>query len=340
VKFVDEATITVTGGCGGDGSLSFRREKFLPKGGPDGGNGGRGGDVFLIVQPNLNTLAHFRYTRVFRGRNGNSGSGKNCSGAAGPSCEVHVPVGTLVFDAESNELISDMVNDRQRSVVAYGGKGGSGNARFKSSTNRTPRKITRGTIGEERRLRLELEVLADVGLLGLPNAGKSTLLNSISNANPKVSDYPFTTLYPQLGVVEHELNRFVMADIPGLIKGAAAGAGLGIRFLRHLRRTRLLLHVVDVGTEQLSNAIRAVTTVEQELHAFDEKLASRPRWLILNKVDLLGSKDIHRISDEIVRKLSWTGPIFVISASTGVGCEALIKDILSWICKTQDSSLL
>ena len=331
MKFVDEMTISVSGGHGGDGSLSFRREKFLPKGGPDGGNGGKGGDVILVVHPNLNTLADFRYTRTFRGKNGQPGSGKNCTGAMGADCEVPVPVGTLIFDADSNELIADMIELAQRSIVAYGGKGGTGNTRFKSSTNRTPQKITPGGYGDERRLRLELRVLADVGLVGLPNAGKSTLLRKISSAKPKVGDYPFTTLYPELGIIERDFERFTIADIPGLIEGAAVGAGLGTRFLRHLKRTRLLLHILDVGMEQSIDSINGYRVVEQELHSFDQELAARSRWLIMNKVDLLKSEDIELLSNEIVKRLSWRGPVYTVSASTGEGCEDLIRAIFSWI---------
>jgi GTP-binding protein len=331
MKFVDETTITVSAGNGGDGSLSFRREKFLPKGGPDGGNGGRGGDVILVVEPDLNTLADFRYTRIFRAKNGSQGSGKNCTGRAGTNCEVRVPIGTLVFDADSNELITDMVDVCQRPVVAYGGKGGAGNTQFKSSTNRAPRKTTPGKLGEKRRLRLELQVLADVGLLGLPNAGKSTLLRAMSSARPKVGDYPFTTLYPQLGIVERELHRFVIADIPGLIKGAAMGVGLGISFLKHLRRTRLLLHVVDIGTEKYSDPINAVRTVEHELKAFDEQLATRSRWIVFNKADLISQNEVDQVATTLLGALSWADPFYVISATTGEGCASLTADIFSWI---------
>ena len=335
MKFVDETTITVSAGDGGDGSLSFRREKFLPKGGPDGGNGGRGGDVVLVVEPGLTTLVDFRYTRTFRATSGSRGSGKNCTGGTGANCEVRVPIGTLVFDSYSNELITDMVDVCQRSVVAHGGKGGAGNAQFKTSTNRAPRRTTPGKMGEERRLRLELQVLADVGLLGLPNAGKSTLLRAVSRARPKVGEYPFTTLYPHLGIVERESDRFVMADIPGLIKGAATGAGLGINFLRHLRRTRLLLHVVDIGKEKSSDSIEAIRTVEGELIAFDKELATRSRWMILNKADLVAQGEADRVAAKLIRALAWTGPCYVISAATGEGCESLTGDVFSWIYKAQ-----
>jgi GTP-binding protein len=337
MKFVDETTITVSAGNGGDGSLSFRREKFLPKGGPDGGNGGRGGDVVVVVEDGLNTLADFRYTRMFRAKNGSRGAGKNCTGGAGSNCEVQVPIGTLVYDADSNELIADMVDIFQRSVVAYGGKGGAGNAQFKSSTNRTPRKTTSGKKGEERCLRLELQVLADVGLLGLPNAGKSTLLRAVSSAKPKVGEYPFTTLYPHLGIVERELDRFVMADIPGLIKGAATGAGLGISFLRHLRRTQLLLHVVDIATEKAADSINAIRTVECELEAFDEELATRSRWIILNKADLVDKEEANRVASELIGTLAWKNPWYVISAATGEGCASLTGDVFSWIGEAQQN---
>jgi GTP-binding protein len=339
MKFVDETTIIVSAGSGGDGALSFRREKFLPKGGPDGGNGGKGGDVVLVVEPGLNTLSNFRYTRTFRASDGSRGAGKNCTGSTGANCEVQVPIGTLVFDADSNELITDMTDGCQRSVVAYGGKGGVGNAHFKSSTNRAPRRTTLGKIGEERRLHLELQVLADVGLLGFPNAGKSTLLRAVSSATPKVGEYPFTTLYPQLGIVERESDRFVMADIPGLIKGAATGAGLGISFLRHLRRTRLLLHVVDIGTEKSSDSINAIRAVERELKAFDEELATRSRWMILNKADLVAEDEAERVATELIGTISWTGPWYVISAATGEGCASMMEDIFSWIAKTQQDGL-
>jgi GTP-binding protein len=331
MKFVDEATIIVSAGHGGDGSLSFRRDKYLPKGGPDGGNGGRGGDVVLVVESSMSTLADFRYTRAFRAKNGSRGSGQNRTGGAGQNCEIPIPVGTLVFDANSNELITDMVDVSQRFIVAYGGSGGAGNVQFKSSTNRAPRRTTPGKLGEERRLNLELRILADVGLLGFPNAGKSTLLQAVSSAKPKVGSYPFTTLYPQLGIVENEWDRFVVADIPGLIKGAATGAGLGVSFLKHLRRTRLLLHIVDIGTEKTSDSINAIHTVEHELKAFDEELATRSRWMILNKADLVGRDEAERVAAKLIGALSWTGPCYVISAATGEGCTSLMRGIFSWI---------
>ncbi len=335
MKFVDETIITVSAGCGGKGALSFRREKFLSKGGPDGGNGGRGGNVILVVEPGLNTLADFRYRRVFQATHGSPGSSDNRTGASGENREVKVPMGTLVFDLATNELIVDMVADCQKFVVAYGGKGGAGNAQFKSSTNRTPRKTVGGKNGDSRQLRLEIQILADVGLLGLPNAGKSTLLQALSNARPKIGEYPFTTLYPQLGVVEDDYHSFVMADIPGLIEGAAAGAGLGTSFLRHLRRTRLLLHLVDIGTELTSDVIKSMRIIEKEIKSFDKELAARPRWVVLNKADCIDAEEVQDVSDEIARALPWTGPLYVISAITGDGCKALREDIFSWIATNQ-----
>jgi len=331
VNFVDEAIISVKGGRGGDGSQSFRREKFLPKGGPDGGNGGNGGDVILVVDTQINNLSLFRYAREFRGKNGQPGSGKNCTGARGSDCEISVPPGTLVFDVESNDFIADMVGDSYRVTVAYGGQGGLGNAHFKSSTNRAPRKIIPGNLGEGRELRLELQVLADVGLLGLPNAGKSTLLSSISNAKPLVGSYPFTTLHPQLGIAEYQFERFTVADIPGLIKGAAMGVGLGTRFLRHLKRTRLLLHILDIGSVGPNDVVENCKSIEYELEAFDEKLSTLPRWLILNKCDLLEKREIAIMAQEVKNQLGWTGPIHIISAHTRDGCDRLVEDIMSYL---------
>ncbi len=335
MNFVDEAIISVKGGRGGDGSQSFRREKFLPKGGPDGGNGGKGGDVMLVVDTQINNLSLFRYAREFKGKNGAQGSGKNCTGASGADYEISVPPGTLVFDVESNDFIADMVSDNHRVTVAYGGQGGMGNAQFKSSTNRSPRKTIPGYPGEERELRLELRVLADVGLLGLPNAGKSTLLSFISNAKPLIGSYPFTTLHPQLGIVEYQFDRFTVADIPGLIKGAAKGAGLGIQFLRHLQRTRLLLHILDIGIMEASEVIENCQSIEYELESFDQKLMALPRWLILNKCDLLGEKEVAIITQKIKKQLTWTGPIHIISAHTGEGCDSLVEDIMVCLKKNK-----
>ncbi|MBO68734.1 MAG: GTPase ObgE [Acidiferrobacteraceae bacterium] len=331
MKFVDEAVITVAAGHGGSGSLSFRREKFLPKGGPDGGNGGKGGDVVLIAHTHLNTLAHFRYSRIFRGEPGHAGSSNNRTGAAGADCEVGVPVGTLVYDANSMEFITDMVGSGDRFVVAYGGKGGSGNSRFKSSTNRAPDKITEGKTGDGRRLRFELRVLADIGLLGLPNAGKSTLLAAVSAAQPKIGSYPFTTLNPQLGIVEQGLERFVMADIPGLIDGAAQGAGLGTKFLKHLSRTRLLLQLVDISSNSVGDAIEAVHTIETEITTFSETLASQPRWIVFNKIDLVDNYHIEELVSAFAKQYPWNGPLFAISGNSGKGCSELINAIFDWM---------
>jgi GTP-binding protein len=302
-------------------------------GGPDGGDGGRGGDVVLVSDAGLNTLADFRFTRKFKAENGAPGAGRNKTGRQGAACEVKMPAGTIVSDADTGEVIVDMSRSKMPFVVAKGGRGGAGNARFKSSTNQAPRHTTKGKPGEERRLRLELRVLADVGLLGLPNAGKSTLLRAISQARPKVADYPFTTLYPELGVVDVGPGEgFVVADIPGLIEGAAQGAGLGVRFLRHLRRTRLLLHVVDIsGFDPASEPLNAIRSVEAELAAFGHDLEKLPRWLVLNKCDFLEKSAVGSAADRIVRELSWTAPVFTISAMKGDGCRELVHEVYSWL---------
>jgi len=329
MKFVDEATIEVLAGKGGDGCLSFRREKFVPRGGPDGGDGGRGGDVVLVADGGINSLAQFRYKRKFSAVDGKGGAGRNRTGAGGEDCRIRVPAGTLVYDADTKERITDINRSDTTFVVAQGGRGGVGNIRFKSSTNRAPRRTVPGTPGDARTLRLELQVLADVGLLGLPNAGKSTFLRAVSQARPKVADYPFTTLHPQLGVVDIDVDSsFVIADIPGLIDGAAAGAGLGVRFLNHLRRTRLLLHMVDVGPEISNDPVADIKTVENELAAFDPDLASRPRWLVLNKVDLMSDEEADQILQTLVESLSWTSPSFVVSGLTGKGCRDLARSKL------------
>jgi len=338
MKFVDEATIEVLAGKGGDGCLSFRREKFVPRGGPDGGDGGRGGDVVLVADGGINSLAQFRYKRKFSAVNGKGGAGRNRTGAGGEDCRIRVPAGTLVYDADTKERITDINRSDTTFVVAQGGRGGVGNIRFKSSTNRAPRRTVPGTPGDARTLRLELQVLADVGLLGLPNAGKSTFLRAVSQARPKVADYPFTTLHPQLGVVDIDVDSsFVIADIPGLIDGAAAGAGLGVRFLNHLRRTRLLLHMVDVGPEISNDPVADIKTVENELAAFDPDLASRPRWLVLNKVDLMSDEEADQILQTLVESLSWTSPSFVVSGLTGKGCRELVFGVQGWL-KKQDQS--
>jgi len=325
MKFVDEARIRVEAGNGGDGVVSFRREKFVPLGGPDGGDGGRGGDIVLVANSGLNTLADFRFTTTFRAEHGARGAGTRSTGRSGADLLVPVPLGTVVTDADSGELIGDLTRAGERLLVARGGKGGLGNAHFKSSTNRAPRRFIPGAPGEQRDLQLELQVLADVGLLGLPNAGKSTLLRAVSEARPRVADYPFTTLHPQLGVVRVGTERsFVMADIPGLIEGAAEGAGLGIRFLKHLSRTRILLHLVDVApVDPGAEPVKAVKALAAELKKFSKDLAKRERWLVLNKIDLLAPDERDLQVRKIVQGLRWKGPVFTVSAATGEGCQAL-----------------
>lgn len=332
MKFVDEAAIRVEAGDGGNGCLSFRREKYIEYGGPDGGNGGAGGSVVLLADSNLNTLVDYRYERLHRAQRGEGGAGRNCTGKSGDDLILRVPVGTTVIDEDTDEVLGDLLADGDRLVVAKGGRGGLGNACFKSSTNRAPRQTTPGTEGEKRNLRLELKVLADVGLLGMPNAGKSTLIRAVSAAKPKVADYPFTTLVPNLGVVKvDKLRSFVMADIPGLIEGAAEGAGLGIRFLKHLARCRILLHVVDIAPWDQSDPVRAVDAVAGELCLFSHALADRPRWLVLNKIDLLPEKDAYARCDEIIKELEWDGPVFRISAANGVGTQDLVFAIMNYL---------
>lgn len=330
MKFVDEATIRVEAGAGGNGALSFRREKFIPRGGPDGGDGGNGGSVYLIGQEGLNTLADFRHTRVFRAEKGAKGGGANCTGKSGKDLYIQVPLGTRVTDAESEELIGEVTRHGETMLVAHGGKGGLGNTRFKSSTNRTPRRTTPGKPGEHRALAFELQVLADVGLLGMPNAGKSTFLRAVSDARPKVADYPFTTLHPHLGVVRIEEGRsFVVADIPGLIEGAAEGAGLGHQFLRHLSRTRILLHLVDmVPLEPDADPAEGVKALEAELKKFSPALAKRERWLVLNKMDLLPEDEREMRVKQVLKKLKWKRPVYRISAINGEGCRALTMDLM------------
>ncbi|MFN2349871.1 MAG: Obg family GTPase CgtA [Thioalkalivibrio sp.] len=333
MKFVDEATIKVKAGDGGNGCVSFRREKYVPFGGPDGGDGGDGGSVYLVASHDLNTLADFRFQRHYEAQRGENGSGRNKTGASGADLDIPVPVGTLAYDAETDELIGDLVDDGQRLLVAQGGFHGLGNTRYKSSTNRAPRQSKPGTPGELRPLRLELKLLADVGLLGLPNAGKSTLITQVSGARPKIADYPFTTLHPGLGVVRvGPLQSFVMADIPGLIEGAAEGAGLGIQFLKHLSRTRLLLHLVDVApADPAEDPVQAVQTIVGELEQFSEELASRPRWLVLNKMDLIASDEREAYTRDLLDRLGWDGPAFRISAATGEGCQALTQAIMQYL---------
>ena len=327
MKFVDEATLTVRGGDGGHGCVSFRREKFIPRGGPDGGDGGDGGSVYLRGDSHLNTLADFRSKRHFQAQRGLDGSGRNQTGAQGEDVVIDVPIGTLVRDGETGELIAD-ITDGQHTLVAHGGFHGLGNARFKSSTNRAPRQSTPGSEGESRTLNLELKLMADVGLLGLPNAGKSTLVRAVSEATPKVADYPFTTLHPHLGVVRvGAYRRFVIADIPGIIEGAAEGAGLGLQFLRHLARTRLLLHLVDLGDDSGPDPVESVRQIEKELQQSKEVSFAQPRWLVGTKADLLPEEEGEARLAALCRELDWTGPSFLISAVAHRGLEPLIQQI-------------
>jgi GTP-binding protein len=330
MKFVDEATIEVIAGKGGNGVASFRREKFIPKGGPDGGDGGRGGSILAVADRNINTLIDFRYARLHRARNGENGRGSDQYGAAAPDIELRVPVGTVVYDADSGEQLFDLDRHGEQVVLAAGGQGGLGNLHFKSSVNRAPRQWTPGKEGEQRRLRLELKVLADVGLLGLPNAGKSTLISKISNARPKIADYPFTTLHPNLGVVRTSPSRsFVVADIPGLIEGASEGAGLGHLFLRHLARTRVLLHLVDVSSpdpdiDPIPQAVDNARAIVEELRRYDAELAAKPRWLVLNKLDMVPNEDAAALKARFCDAFEWTGPVFTVSALTGEGTQELV----------------
>ncbi len=330
MKFVDEATIRVQAGNGGNGCLSFRREKYVERGGPDGGDGGNGGSVYLVADMSMNTLADFRMGRKYRAASGAGGAGRNMTGRSGADLDVRVPCGTVVHDVDTGELICDLTEDGERRKVAEGGRGGLGNTRFKSSVNRAPRKTTRGTDGEGRHLRLELKVLADVGLLGLPNAGKSTLISAMSQARPRIADYPFTTLHPHLGVVRvGELQSFVMADIPGLIEGASEGAGLGIQFLRHLQRTRLLLHVVDIAPlDERVDPVLSVRTITAELEKFSPELAGKPRWLIINKTDLVLPEERAARRERLLAALDWQAPVFDVSAATGDGTERLAQAVM------------
>lgn len=340
MKFVDEALIEARAGNGGDGCASFRREKFIPRGGPDGGDGGRGGSLYAVADRNINTLIDFRYARIHRARDGENGRGSDQYGKSAPDVLLRVPVGTVVSDADTGEFVADLDHDGSRALLAAGGSGGLGNLHFKSSTNRAPRQFTRGAAGEHRRLRLELKLLADVGLLGMPNAGKSTLIRSVSAARPKVADYPFTTLAPSLGVVRVDMNRsFVLADIPGLIEGAADGAGLGHQFLRHLARTRLLLHVVDIApVDPDVDPVREAKAIVRELKRYDATLFRKPRWLVLNKSDLIPETERGRIVKRFLRNFGWKGRSFIISALTGDGCQALTYAIMEHLAQDADAS--
>jgi GTPase len=333
MKFFDEARIEVIAGKGGDGSASFRREKSIPRGGPDGGDGGRGGSIIAVADSNLNTLIDFRYTRIFRAKPGENGRGRDQYGKGADDIVLRVPVGTVIKDAENGETIADLAKDGDHALLAKGGKGGIGNIHFKSSTNRAPRQFTRGEEGEKRNLEMELRVLADVGLLGMPNAGKSTLIRAVSAARPKVADYPFTTLQPNLGVVRVDENRsFVMADIPGLIEGAAEGAGLGHQFLRHLQRTKLLLHVVDMAPfDAAIDPAAEVKAIAAELKKYDPSLAKKPRWLVFNKADLLEPKEARKRAEALVKKLRWTKPRFVVAAINGDGTKELTYAVMEFL---------
>ncbi|CAG4883754.1 GTPase involved in cell partioning and DNA repair [Georgfuchsia toluolica] len=337
MKFFDEAKIEVVAGDGGNGCASFRREKFIPFGGPDGGDGGKGGSIYAIADRNLNTLIDYRYTRLFRAKKGENGRGADCYGKGGDDMELHVPVGTVFTDAESGEVIADLDVDGKRALIAKGGNGGLGNLHFKSSTNRAPRQHTSGTEGERRILQLELKVLADVGLLGLPNAGKSTFIRAVSAAKPKVADYPFTTLHPNLGVVRVDNNRsFVIADIPGLIEGAAEGAGLGHRFLRHLQRTRLLLHLVDISPfDPDADPVRDAHSILEELKKYDASLYDKSRWLIINKIDLVPEDEREQRIAKLVKGYGPVERCFTISGLTGDGCKPLTYAIMEHLEKHQ-----
>ena len=338
MKFVDEATIDVVAGNGGNGCASFRREKFIPFGGPDGGDGGRGGSVFAVGERNLNTLIDFRYARRHAARNGENGRGSDQFGAAAADIALRMPMGTIIRDAETEEVIAELLVPGEKVCLVKGGDGGFGNLHFKSSTNRAPRQKTPGWPGEQKKLKLELRVLADVGLLGMPNAGKSTLIAAVSNARPKIADYPFTTLHPNLGVVRVGPEQsFVVADIPGLIEGAAEGAGLGHYFLRHLQRTHLLLHMVDFAPfDEAVDPVQQARAIAAELRKYDESLFRKPRWLVLNKVDMIPAEEREVRVAEFVRRFRWKGPVFQISALTREGCEPLVRAIYEHVSKLRN----
>ena len=343
MKFIDEAKIEVHAGKGGDGSASFRREKYIPKGGPDGGDGGRGGSVWAVADRNINTLVDYRFARIHRAKGGEQGRGSDCNGKGADDVVLRVPVGTLILDKETGERIADLTHHGERALLAQGGKGGLGNLHYKSSTNRTPRQFTKGEPGESRELHLELKILADIGLLGYPNAGKSTFIRSVSAARPKVADYPFTTLHPNLGVVRVDDERsFVIADIPGLIEGAAEGAGLGHRFLRHLQRTGVLLHLVDIAPFDANiDPVADAVAIVNELRKYDEALVEKPRWLVLNKVDMIPEEDRKTVVADFIKRFKWKGPVFEISALTGLGCDKLcysLQDYLDSVRRDRDDA--
>lgn len=328
MKFVDEASIHITAGKGGNGSASFRREKYIQYGGPDGGDGGDGGSVYLEGDSGLNTLVDFRHRRIYKAQNGVQGKGQEKYGKRGEDIYIRVPLGTVVTDEVNEVILGDVTEHGQHLLVARGGRGGLGNVHFKSSTNRAPRKFTPGEAGEEVQLRLELKVLADIGLLGFPNAGKSTLISAVSAARPKVADYPFTTLYPNLGVVRVGIDSsFVIADVPGLIEGAAEGAGLGVQFLKHLQRTRLLLHLVDIAPLDEVPPVDAIRKLEQELVNFDSSLGDKPRWLVFTKTDLLEKEEAEEIARQVVKDLDWDAPWFMISSVAQTGTDELVQSV-------------
>jgi GTP-binding protein len=333
MRFIDEVDIDVIAGNGGNGSASFRREKYVPRGGPDGGDGGRGGSIIAVADRNINTLIEYRYARIHRAKHGENGHGADKYGRGAEDIVLRVPVGTVITDADTGELVADLATDLQQALVAKGGAGGLGNIHFKSSTNRAPRQTTPGGEGQQRRLHLELRVLADVGLLGMPNAGKSTFIRAVSAARPKVADYPFTTLAPNLGVVRVDDRRsFVVADIPGLIEGAADGAGLGHQFLRHLQRTRMLLHIVDIAPfDPDADPVRDARAIVTELGRYDAALLEKPRWLVLNKIDLVPEGEREKCVRSFVRAFAWKGPVFAVAAVNGDGCRELVFKIQEWL---------
>lgn len=332
MKFIDEAKIRIEAGDGGNGCCSFLRLKFMPEGGPDGGDGGRGGSVFVMADEGINTLIDYRYARLHKAQNGQKGGGRNCTGKDGLDVTLRVPVGTMIYDEDTDELIADLTQHGQTVCVGKGGAQGIGNTRFKSSVNRSPTRTIPGAPGEKRNLRFELKVLADVGLLGMPNAGKSTLIHAVSAARPKIADYPFTTLYPNLGVVRVSQGRsFVMADIPGLIEGAAEGAGLGIRFLKHVSRTLLLLHVVDIMPPDGSDPVDHIKAIIKELEKFNPELLAKERWLVLNKTDLLPVDEAEERCQQIIQRLGWTGRVFQISGLSHSGTDELAQEAMRYL---------
>jgi GTP-binding protein len=339
MKFIDEAKIEVIAGDGGNGVASFCREKFRPFGGPDGGDGGKGGSIWAVADRNINTLVDYRYSKIHKAGRGENGRGSDCYGKGADDVFLRMPVGTLIIDQNDGEIVADLTEHGQQALLAKGGEGGWGNIHFKSSTNRAPRQKTDGKEGERRELRLELKVLADVGLLGMPNAGKSTFITAVSNARPKIADYPFTTLHPNLGVVRvsHE-KSFVIADIPGLIEGASEGAGLGHQFLRHLQRTRLLLHIVDLAPfDQGVDPVKEAKAIVKELKKYDETLYEKPRWLVLNKLDMVPENEREKRVKDFIKRFGWKGPVFEISALTREGCNDLIVDIYDYLAQQRQA---